>query len=102
MVAPVNMTAYQGVFGANNNYSALPANMLNASAADENDFGTLVTNGIKGAAVNAINNMIGDAYASGQLQRPVSAQVGGAMSSNMKMLLIGGAVLLLMSGKVAT
>lgn len=98
MVAPVNMTAYDSVFGAGNNYSALPADMLNSSAADANDFGTLVTNGIKGAALNAINNMIGDAYASGQLQRPAPAP-GATMTPNTKLLLIGGAALLLLSRK---
>ncbi|WP_377704931.1 hypothetical protein [Pseudoduganella sp. UC29_71] len=81
METPVNMSAYAGVFGTDNNYSAIPANMLNAGAADGNDFGYLLANGIKNAAANAIYNAIGGAYASGQLQVPVqyapAAQQGG-------------------------
>lgn len=60
------------------NYSRIPATMLNDSAMDEMDFGTILSRGIKGAAFNAMNGMVNGAYASGQLQRPaVQVSAGG-------------------------
>ncbi len=88
----INMDEYQGVFGANNNYSAIPATMMNGSASSDIDWGAVVTNGIKGAAFNAINTMVGGAYASGQLQSPVNIAptAPSAISpQTMQMLMIG-------------
>lgn len=90
--------AYQdadyALFGGTN-YSGIPANMLNADAADQYDFGTILTNGIKGAAINAMNGMINGAYASGQLQAPRTVQA----APNVMNLLIVGAVLYFVLGK---
>ncbi|QGZ37766.1 hypothetical protein [Pseudoduganella flava] len=91
------MDAYSGVFGTENNYSAIPATMLNAGAADENDFGYLLANGIKNAAANAIYSAIGGAYASGQLQAPV--QYATPASSGTKLLIIGAVLFFLLNGK---
>lgn len=95
MDAPVNMNAYSGLFG-DNNYSAIPANMLNAGASDSGDFGFIVANGIKNAAANAIYNMIGGAYQSGQLQQPV--QAAPQAPQGMTLLLIGGLLFLAFGG----
>ncbi|WP_146171947.1 hypothetical protein [Pseudoduganella armeniaca] len=99
MSTPVNMTAYDGVFGADNNYSAIPATMLNASAADANDFGVLLTNGIKNAAANAIYMTIGGAYASGQLQPPVQYQTAPQAGSGLKLLMVGAVLYFLLADK---
>jgi hypothetical protein len=73
------------LYGAN--YAAIPANMLNDSALDQMDFGTILERGIKGAAYNAMSGMVNGAYASGQLQQPVAqVQAGG---SGMSLILIG-------------
>jgi hypothetical protein len=98
---PINMTAYSGVFGADNNYSAIPANMMNASATSDIDWGAVVTNGIKGAAFNAINTMVGGAYASGQLQNPATVGQPIGSSSQTMQLLVLGAVAWLVFGKAA-
>lgn len=80
------------LYGAN--YAALPATMLNDSALDQMDFGTILTRGIKGAAFNAMNGMVNGAYASGQLQAPaVQVQAGG---SSINLLLIGVVAYLLL------
>lgn len=73
------------LYGAN--YAAIPANMLNDSAIDQMDFGTILERGIKGAAYNAMSGMVNGAYASGQLQQPaVQVQAGG---SGMTLILMG-------------
>lgn len=95
---PVNMDAYAGVFGTDNNYSAIPANMLNASASDENDFGSLLTNGIKNAAANAIYKAINGAYESGQLKPPSSYTQTTATNSTTKLLIIGAVLYFLTKG----
>lgn len=66
------------IFGGNN-YSQIPATMLNADAQSEQDFGTILTNGIRGVAINAINGMVNGAYGSGQLQNAgaVTVSAGG-------------------------
>jgi hypothetical protein len=97
---PVN--SYEGFYGRDNNYSAIPATMMNASASDEIDWGAVVTNGIKGAAVNAIQTMVGGAYASGQLQTPVQQSVAVSASPQTMNLLIIGAVAWFMFGGKAT
>lgn len=57
------------------NTSLIPATMLNDQVTSEDDFGTVLAKGIKGAAVNAINGLIGGAYSSGQLQNAGAVQV---------------------------
>ena len=103
MDTPIKMDAYAPVFG-DRNYSAIPANMMNACADNEIDWGAVVTNGIKGAAVNAIQTMVGGAYASGQLQAPAqyAPAPAGISPQTMQLLLFGGiAWLLFGSGKAA-
>lgn len=101
MDQPINMNAYDGVFGADNNYSAIPATMMNRSASSDVDWGAVVTNGIKGAAVNAINTMVNGAYIGGQLQPLPSQQVAmaGPASAGTTQLLLIGAVLWFAFGK---
>lgn len=80
------------LYGAN--YAAIPASMLNDSALDNMDFGTILERGIKGAAFNAMNGMVNGAYASGQLQQPaVQVQAGG---SGMNLLIIGAIAYLIL------
>jgi hypothetical protein len=98
MDAPLNTNAYAPLYGTNNNYSAIPANMMNASAADEFDWGAVVTNGIKGAAYNAIGQLVNGAYASGQLQAPVNYQPVQAPMSTTTLLLLGVGAYLLLKG----
>lgn len=57
------------------NPSRIPAGLLNDQATSDDDFGTVLTKGIKGAAVNAINGLINGAYNSGQLQNAGAVQV---------------------------
>jgi hypothetical protein len=99
MNAPVNMTQYDAVFGADNNYSAIPATMLNAGAADESDYGYLLTNGIKNAAANAIYSAIGGAYASGQLQQPMQYAPAPQASGSSKLLIAGALLFFLLNAK---
>lgn len=98
---PVNMDKYDGLFGAERNYSAIPANMLNSGAADGQDFGHLVANGIKNAALNAMAGMVDQAYASGQLQYPANQQPQKSQTSNTSLLVIGALLFFLFSGKAA-
>ena len=58
---------YSRVFGEGNNYSALPATMMNDSASGPMDWNAVMTAGIRGAALNAMSAMVGGAYADGQL-----------------------------------
>jgi hypothetical protein len=91
--------AYAGLYGTDNNYSAIPANMMNASAEDEFDWGAVVTNGIKGAAYNAIGQLVNGAYASGQLQQAVPYQPAQApMQTTTLLMLAVGAFLLFGKG----
>lgn len=103
MDSPINMDAYQPVFG-DRNYSAIPATMMNGGASDEIDWGAVVTNGIKGAAINAINTMVGGAYASGQLQAPrqYDQPVGVNNPQTMQLLMLGGLAWLLFGGAKAS
>lgn len=98
---PVNMNQYDGLFGAERNYSAIPANMLNSGAADGQDFGHLVANGIKNAALNAMAGMVDQAYASGQLQYPASQQPQN-QGGGMNLLIVGALLFVLFSGKKAS
>jgi hypothetical protein len=72
--------------------------MLNSSAADQYDWGSVLANGIKNAAANAIYTAIGGAYASGQLQ-PSPMQPGYVRpQGNGGGLLIVGLVLFMLLG----
>jgi hypothetical protein len=100
--AQMNMDAYDGVFTGNSagtTYAALPANMMNASAADPYDWNAVLTNGIKNAAANAIYTAIGGAYASGQLQpSPLQPGYSAQPQGNGGGLLIVGLVLFMLLG----
>jgi hypothetical protein len=73
----------------------LGANMMNANAQSETDWGAVLAGGIVGAAQGAIGQMVGGAYASGQLL-PSPAQQAAlqqqAQQRQMIMLLIVGAL----------
>jgi hypothetical protein len=95
------MSDYQdySLYGDTDNASLIPANMMNSNAMGPNDWNTVLTQGITGAAVSAINGMVGAAYASGQLKpMPVSATVGGRRISGTSLLVIGAIALLLLKG----
>jgi hypothetical protein len=62
------MSEYDRVFGDGNNYSYIPATMMNSSASSDVDWNAVMTAGIKGAAMNAMSAMVGGAYQDGQLQ----------------------------------
>jgi hypothetical protein len=48
----------EAIFGSAPNYSALPATTLSGQAQGPQDWGQVLTNGIAGAAVRAINGMV--------------------------------------------
>jgi hypothetical protein len=80
------------------NYMApyMGANMMNANAQSDTDWGAVLAGGIVGAAQGAIGGMIGGAYASGQLQ-PTQAQLAAAYQAQqqrqlMTLLIIGAII----------
>lgn len=85
------------LFGENDGYSAIPANMLNAGADGAVDWGYVVSQGIKGAAQNAIGAMVNGAYADGQLQQNRTVQVT-ADKNTMNLLIIGALVFFVLAG----
>lgn len=95
----MNMDAYAGYYGTGNNYSAIPAGMLNSGAYGDDDFGTVLANGIKNAAANAIYQTIGGAYASGQLQPPPVAYTSAPPAQGSTLLIAGLVLFFLLSGK---
>jgi hypothetical protein len=89
---------YQGdaLFGSATNNSTLTADMLNPAASGPNDWTTILTNGISGAAINGINGAINNAIQAGQLQNVATAQglgLGARQSMNPTTLLLLGVVL---------
>jgi len=102
--APMIMDAYDGVFTANSTgatYAAIPATMMNRSASDDYDWQSVLANGIKNAAANAIYTAIGGAYQSGQLQpSPMQPGYNAPQQGGGSGLLIAGLVLfVLLAGK---
>ncbi|MFZ6748044.1 hypothetical protein [Undibacterium sp. Ren11W] len=93
---PVSTLDQQALF-AGANYSRIPATMLNDQATSDDDFGTMLTKGIRGAAANAINGMVNGAYADGQLQNQgaISLQASG---NNMNLLILAGIAYFLFKG----
>ena len=86
------MSEYDRVFGEGNNYSYIPATMMNSSASSDVDWNAVMTAGIKGAAMNAMSAMVGGAYQDGQLQN-VQTLGGPPPQQGMNpttLLLIGG------------
>lgn len=61
------------LYGDAPNTAALDATMLNPSAAGPDDWTTILTNGISGAAVNGINGAINNAIIAGQIQNAKAA-----------------------------
>lgn len=95
---------YQGsaLFGNAPNNAQINATMLNPAAAGPDDWTTILTNGISGAAVNGINGMINNAIVKGQLQNASAAtsltvKSTGLNSANMMPLLVIGVLLLLVT-----
>lgn len=92
------------LFGSAPNNSALTADMLNPSASGPDDWQTVLTNGISGAAVNGINGLVNNAVQSGQIQNAITARRGGVLMTGgvissgnglVKLVLIGAFILLL-------
>ncbi|MDP1978041.1 hypothetical protein [Undibacterium sp.] len=74
---------------AGNNNSVFTAQMANGGAANQNDWGTVLANGINGAVYNAIQAKINGAYADGQLQvanTGANAGIGGMSTMNILIL----------------
>lgn len=78
------------LYGDADNYSALPADMLNVNADGAIDWNALLAGGIRGAAQAAIATRVNGAYASGQLVAPNQAQASNAKLMNL--LLIGAVI----------
>lgn len=72
------------------------ADMLNGSAQSSTDWGAVLAGGIVGAAQGAIGQMVGGAYASGQLQPPpavvAQAQAQAQQRQLMTLLIIGAVI----------
>jgi hypothetical protein len=86
------------LYGSATNNSSMSALDLNPAASGPDDWETILTNGISGAAVNGINGMIANAIAAGQLQNVATAQqlgIGTKATGNLTPLLIIGALLFL-------
>jgi hypothetical protein len=60
----------------------LGADMMNPTATSSTDWGAVLSGGIVGAAQGAISQMVGGAYASGQLVPPI--QSGAALAQQQK------------------
>lgn len=93
------MATYENnaLFGDNSDYAAIPANMLNAGADGAVDWGYVVSQGIKGAAQNAIGAMVNGAYADGQLQQNRTVSVS-ADKNTMNLLIIGAIAFFVLAG----
>jgi len=95
------MDAWDGVFTGNSSgatYAAIPATMLNSSASDQYDFGSVLANGIKNAAANAIYTAIGGAYASGQLQPPMQQGYPQQQANGSGLLIVGLILFMVLGG----
>ncbi|MES2163357.1 MAG: hypothetical protein V4476_19560 [Pseudomonadota bacterium] len=89
------------LYGPAPNNSQINAMTLNPAANGPDDWATILTNGISGAAVNGINGAIANAVQAGQLQNVATAQGLGIRTTGMSggngsivPLLIIGAVLI--------
>ena len=86
------------LYGPVPNTSALDASMLNPAANGPDDWLTVLTNGISGAAVNGINGAVNNAIVAGQIQNANAAtsltvRSTGINSANMMPLLLVAALL---------
>lgn len=90
------------LYGDAPNNSQINATMLNPAAQGPDDWATILTNGISGAAINGINGMVNNAIVKGQLQNASAAtsltvKTTGMNSANMMPLLVIGVLLLLVT-----
>ncbi|MBV6324366.1 hypothetical protein [Duganella violaceipulchra] len=86
------------IYGANR-APYMGADMFNSNAESSTDWNAVLTGGIVGAAQGAISQMVGGAYASGQLQNPAATAQSQAQAQQRQMmtLLAVGAVIYLVS-----
>jgi hypothetical protein len=93
---------YEGdaIYGGVQNTSYMGADMMNpAYAQAETDWNAVLTNGIRGATAGALSALVGEKFASGQLQYqyPV-ARPGMQANGLMPILVIGGLLYVLTKG----
>lgn len=95
------MLNYEGdaIYGTQSYNTAIGANMMNPTyATSSTDWGSILTNGIRGAAEGAMAGLVAEKYASGQLQLPTAYQGAQQQKSIMPLLVIGAIVYVLMKG----
>ncbi|WP_373987010.1 hypothetical protein [Duganella sp. BuS-21] len=86
------MLTNDAIYGANQ-APYMTATMFNPNAQGDTDWNAVLTGGIVGAAQGAISQMVGGAYASGQLVNQQQAVAQQQRNQQLTMLLIIGAVI---------